>query len=359
MSDGAAEPARSPAPAVRVLVAEDEPHLGTLLEQFLAGRGHRVTLVRDGRAALAALHAHDFDVALTDVQMPGPDGLALLAAARALPLPPEVIVATGNAAGETAIRALRAGAYDAVAKPYRMAEVELLVQRAAEKRALRRAVAAARHGDERVAPCDDPALEALVERLRADAGAALPLLGEPGTGRRTMARALHVAARRPGAFVLVDLAAPSMRDQRLRLIDGTEGSPSLAQLARAGTLCVAGAGRLDRAVLEALLAQPVDELALVLLDHPDVPLGDRVGRPSVELAPLRARLAELPTLGARMATRIAGRPLRLDDGGAALLARRAWPGNLAELAAVIAAAVARAAPDVAVLAPGHLGDVAP
>jgi DNA-binding response OmpR family regulator len=126
----------------RVLVAEDEAHLGVLLEGFLAARGHRVTLVRDGRAALAALQGGDYDVALTDVQMPGLDGLALLEAARALPRPPEVIVVTGNGAGDAPLRALRAGAYDAVTKPYRMQELELRVQRAAEKRALRLTVAA-------------------------------------------------------------------------------------------------------------------------------------------------------------------------------------------------------------------------
>ncbi len=358
MSDGAAEPAR--APAVRVLVAEDEPHLGTLLEQFLAGRGHRVTLVRDGRAALAALRAHDFDVALTDVQMPGPDGLALLAAARALPLPPEVIVATGNAAGETSIRALRAGAYDAVAKPYRMAEVELLVQRAAEKRSLRRAVAAARHGDANAAPCDDPALDALTERLRADAASVLRLIGEPGTGRRTLARALHAAAGRSGAFVTVDLAAWPVSDQRVALIDGSDRRPSLAQLARSGTLCVAGAGRLDPAVLDTLTERAAGEFALVLLlDGADARIGDRTGRTAVVLAPLRARIPDLAPLAARMASRMSGRPLRLDDASVALLARRTWPGNLAELSAVVAAAVVRAATAVDALTPADLRDGAP
>lgn len=124
----------------RVLVAEDEEHLGTLLVQFLRGRGLDVTLVRDGTAALAALADGEFDAAVVDVQMPGADGYAVLAAATALARPAAVIIASGNGTRETALAALRGGAYGTVAKPYRMAEVELVVQRAVETRRLRDAV---------------------------------------------------------------------------------------------------------------------------------------------------------------------------------------------------------------------------
>lgn len=133
----------------RVLIAEDEAHLGTLLELFLVGRGCAVTLARDGREARARLDeaaaaGRGYEVAVVDVHMPGLDGLGVLRAARRLPLGPEVVLATGNATTELIQEALRLGAHDVVAKPYRMAEVELLVRRAAEVRALRRTVAAVR-----------------------------------------------------------------------------------------------------------------------------------------------------------------------------------------------------------------------
>lgn len=135
----------SDAPAApRVLVAEDEEHLGLLVAQFLRGRGLDVVLVRDGLEAADRLAGEPFDVALVDVQMPGLDGLGVLARARALPRAPEVIVATGNGANAAVAAAFSGGAYDAVAKPYRMAEVELRVRRAAEKRALRDEVEALR-----------------------------------------------------------------------------------------------------------------------------------------------------------------------------------------------------------------------
>ncbi|MGZ8469574.1 MAG: response regulator [Gemmatirosa sp.] len=325
-------------PGVRVLIAEDEAHLGTLLEQFLVGRGHTVTLVRDGRAALEALQARDYDVALTDVQMLGMDGLALLSSARALPLAPEVIVVTGNGAAETQLRALRQGAYDAVAKPYRMAEIDLLVHRAAEKRALRRALAARELADAPVVDfrTTDAALADAVARAESAARAPLLLVGEPGTGKRTLARWLHTRAGRTGAFVDLD-AAISTPDARAALA------------ARDGTLLVRRAERLAADAVAALVAAVgVPEAAHALIVAVDgaeagravarrAPFGDAV----VELPPLGERRADEPMLAERMAERWHGAPIALADDARAALAERAWPGNAAELAGVVAAAVAR------------------
>lgn len=127
--------------AGRVLVAEDEEHLGALLAQYLRGRGLDVTLVRDGAAAIDALRSGGFDAAVVDVQMPGADGFEVLAAARAAERPAEVVIASGGGTRDTALAALRGGAYGTVAKPYRMVEVELVVQRAVEVRRLRDTVA--------------------------------------------------------------------------------------------------------------------------------------------------------------------------------------------------------------------------
>jgi DNA-binding NtrC family response regulator len=329
-------------PRVRVLIAEDEAHLGTLLEQFLIGRGHDVTLVRDGRAALEALHARDYDVALTDVQMPGMDGLALLAAARALPLAPEVIVVTGNGAAETQLRALRQGAYDAVAKPYRMAEIDLLVHRAAEKRALRRALAACALADAPALPfhTTDAGLADAVARVESAPGAPLLLIGEPGTGKRTLARWLHARAGRAGPFVDLD-ASVAPPDARAALAT------------RDGTLLVRHAERLATDAVPALVAAaraPEAAHALIVaVDRVDdgrgaalrAPFGDGV----VELPRLRARPSDVPLLAERIAERMHGAPLPLAGDARAALVARDWPGNAAELAGVVAAAVARVPAD--------------
>ena len=123
---------------IRVLIAEDETHLGTILEQYMTARGFAVTIVRNGRAALEKLKTESFDVALLDIVMPELDGLEVLRQVREEPLPPEIIVITGNGTIETAIAALKLGAYDFLSKPYRMAEIDALVRRAWEKRILTR-----------------------------------------------------------------------------------------------------------------------------------------------------------------------------------------------------------------------------
>src|SRR5688572_32236296 len=125
-------------PRIKVLIAEDEEHLGNILEQFLTGRGYQVMVTRDGKAALAALRSEAYDVALLDIVMPELDGLEVLRHVQEEPNHPEVIIITGNGTIETAITAIRLGAYDYLSKPYRMAEIDVLVRRAWERRQLAR-----------------------------------------------------------------------------------------------------------------------------------------------------------------------------------------------------------------------------
>ena len=121
---------------IRVLLAEDEANLAQILGNFLSGQGHHLTTCGDGRAAIESLRTESFDVALLDIVMPDLDGLEVLRKLRDEADRPEVIIITGNGTIETAISAMKLGAYDYISKPYRMAEIDLLVRRAAEKRKL-------------------------------------------------------------------------------------------------------------------------------------------------------------------------------------------------------------------------------
>ena len=102
---------------IRILVAEDEENLAQILCTFLRGRGHYVVCVGDGKSALQAVRDEAFDVALVDIVMPEMDGLETLKHLRAEPDPPQVIIITGNGTVETAINAMKLGAYDYMAKP--------------------------------------------------------------------------------------------------------------------------------------------------------------------------------------------------------------------------------------------------
>lgn len=119
--------------AGHILIAEDEAELAGLLAQHLAALGHRVTSVRDGRSALQALRADPFDVALLDIVMPPPDGLEVLRALADDPDPPTVIVMTGQGNIDTSVQAMRLGAFAYVAKPYRMAELSVVVARSSDR----------------------------------------------------------------------------------------------------------------------------------------------------------------------------------------------------------------------------------
>jgi DNA-binding NtrC family response regulator len=107
---------------IKLLIAEDEVNLSELLQSYLEGRGHKVTVARDGRTALRILRTQPFDVALLDIVMPEMDGIEVLRHIREDPTPPECIIITGNGTVDTAIAAMRLGAYDYVSKPYRLAE---------------------------------------------------------------------------------------------------------------------------------------------------------------------------------------------------------------------------------------------
>lgn len=357
----------------RVLIAEDERHLGTLLEHYLAGRGHAVTLVADGRAALDALERTPFDVALLDVQMPKLDGVAVLRTVRAMPAPPEVIVMTGNGTVDVALTAMQHGAYDYVTKPYRMAEVDLVVVRAAERRRLEREHFA--HGLAS-AEIDDAALETVYAPLQAvldavdraaPSASALLVTGEPGTGHGSLARRFHRAsAARPDAiFVSVDAARIGA--------DAALGAADLPKLAAGGTLHVA---RIDALAHHAQDALAGALAALAALDDAGTSarlvatsardarslrlapaLASRLESLRAELPPLRARHGDVALLAERYIRRFASAsPPAMAASAVDRLVAHAWPGNVPELRAVVERAVARAADAAsAVIDIDHLG----
>src|SRR5437763_17003504 len=118
----------------RLLVVDDEKNLRLVVQRELTRQGHEVETAADGEEAWEAMEAQDFDVILCDINMPRLDGMGLL---RRLcdqnSNRPEVIMLTGQATVETAIEAMKLGAYDYLTKPYRIAELAALVEQAAEK----------------------------------------------------------------------------------------------------------------------------------------------------------------------------------------------------------------------------------
>ena len=124
--------------SIKLLIAEDEKNLGLVLQKELQRLGHQVTLVHDGEAALRAARESEFDVALLDIMMPVVGGIEVLRELRQQEQPPEVLMMTGHATVETALQAMKLGAYDYLTKPCHIRELEAILNKAYEKRQLKR-----------------------------------------------------------------------------------------------------------------------------------------------------------------------------------------------------------------------------
>jgi DNA-binding NtrC family response regulator len=361
---------------IQVLVAEDEENLAHILSTFLRGRGHHVVCVGDGKTALQAVRSEAFDVALVDIVMPEMDGLETLRHLRAEPDPPEVIIITGNGTVETAITAMKLGAYDYMAKPYRMAEIDVLVRRAWEKRQLAREN---RYLQARLSRVDATpevvtqyapmhAVLSLIERV-ATTDSPVLITGESGTGKRLLARAIHRLSARVGPLVEADsrVMAESVLDvelfghERGAFTGAIARKAGLIELAANGTLFVDDVGVLG-AKLQSKLARALEHgsffrvggtqkvdiaVRLVTSSHRDLEQAVRDGRfredllyrlnvVTVALPPLRERAVDIPLLAQHFLTHLAGPSSPGFTADAiALLQEYPWPGNIRELRNVI------------------------
>jgi DNA-binding NtrC family response regulator len=125
-------------PPFDVLVVDDEPDVLDLLAEYFRGRGARVTMVADGRAAVALLEREPsrFGLVVTDLQLPGVDGLGVLRAARQASPSCYVVIVTGYASLDSAIQAVRLGAYDYLTKPFSLGQLDVILARVQDRIAL-------------------------------------------------------------------------------------------------------------------------------------------------------------------------------------------------------------------------------
>src|ERR1700722_4470160 len=127
---------KTPQGGLRILFAADEAHLRELVKMELTRLGYEVTVCPDGNAAIRALEKGSYDAALLDLRMPGLTGIEVLGKIRQLSPETQVIILTGQAPVDPAVQALRLGAFDYLTKPCKWAELEVILNRVAERRDL-------------------------------------------------------------------------------------------------------------------------------------------------------------------------------------------------------------------------------
>jgi DNA-binding NtrC family response regulator len=357
----------------RLLVVEDEANLRLVIQKELQRLGYRVQVAPDGEAALRKLEESNVDVLLSDINMPKMDGMELLRRLHERPNPPEVIMLTGHATVETAIEAMKLGAYDYLTKPYRIAELDVLVKQAAEKRRLRVDNVRLRQQLERQSSVPEIVFASsvmreavrLVERV-APSEASVLITGESGTGKELIAQAVHrLSNRSEGSFIDLNCAAfqESLLESELfgyeaGAFSGAKGRKlGLIELADGGTLFLDEITELPTQLQSKLLraietrtffrvggVRKVEvnvRIVAATNRNIDTVVNDgafradllyRVNGIQISLLPLRERVEDIEPIAAHLLRQLAGpnAPQLTGDALDALRAYR-WPGNVRQL----------------------------
>jgi len=378
----ASDPPPADAYAPTVLVVDDEPSNRASIEKIFQRDGMRVITADGAKRALDVVRQHRVDVVLTDLMMPGVSGLELLRALKQLAPDTEVVLMTAYGTVETAVQAMREGAYDFVEKPLKRMTVVKSVRKAAERRSLVRENRTLKQELRRLAHREiigsSPALRRVLDitAQAAPSSATVLVLGESGTGKELLARSIHdQSGRAKGSFVAVNCAAIPETILEAELFGHERGAFTGALARREGRFAKAAAGTLFLDEIGELSPSVQVKLLRVLQEGEYEPIGGDTVRADVRVVaatnkdlraevaagrfredlfyrlnviaitapPLRARREDVPLLvdhflGVYCAKN--QRP-RLDTPRDVLdvLTAYSWPGNVRELENVIERAV--------------------
>ncbi|MDR1298034.1 MAG: sigma-54 dependent transcriptional regulator [Deltaproteobacteria bacterium] len=235
-----------------VLIVDDEEHIRKIMAIMLGKRGHRCRTAASGPEALELVGRESFDVVFTDLNMPGMDGLGLLARLRSLAPETMVIMVTAFASVDTAIRAMKEGAYDYIAKPFSDEEIGLVLEKALERgrlvdenRRLKREIGERR--DASLFLGHSPAITKVFDIIAkvAETKATVLITGESGTGKELAARSIHQnGPRSERPFVAVNCGAVPRNLMESEFFGHVRGAFTGADKAKTGLVAEADGGTL-------------------------------------------------------------------------------------------------------------------
>ncbi len=368
----------------RVLIVDDDPEIADVLSALLKKDGHEVMVCASGGTAVSAGREERFDVVLADIRLPDMDGMAVLRAFQESSPESAVILMTAFGTVETAIQAIKAGAYDYVPKPFKLDEVRIAVERALERKHLLhenrryRQELRGKYRLENVVGASGPMLEIFKTAARvAPTKSTVLIQGESGTGKELIARTIHHNSdRAQGPFVTMDCGALAetlleselFGHERGAFTGATALKRGLFEVGRGGTCFLDEIGDVSSAVQARLLrvlqeheikrvggTEPIkvdvrviaatnkNLEALVKASKFREDLFYRLSVVTLTLPPLRERVSDIPLLAEfflRKNAREAGKAVeRIAPETIALLTAHAWPGNVRELEHAIERAV--------------------
>ena len=359
----------------RILVVDDRLDMAEMVADGLSEHGFESRAISDVAQASAQLSLGTHDALVTDLRIPGSDGLELLALSRSVAPDSPVIVMTAFSDIDTAIESIRRGAYHYLTKPFKVEELVLFLRRALDEAAIRReakALRSALSSSRSDLVGDSPAMRDVLDLVRrvADSRAPVLLLGETGTGKGLIARAIHAESSRASEpFVAVNCAAIPETLLESELFGHVKGAFTGASADRVGLFAQAQHGTLFldeiaelSAPLQAKLLHVLEtgqvravgsdrerrvDARVIAATHRDLrrrvadnafreDLLYRLDVVSIEIPALRARLRDLPHLIEHFLPRALSRntrssPLHFSRAAMDALSRYAWPGNVREL----------------------------
>ncbi len=363
-------------PGGRILVVDDEPDMATGLQQYLSRLGYRVRTAGDAETTVGMLEEEPYDLVLTDLMLPEASGLELLERIKEDWPDTFVILFTGYATVETAVQAIRKGAFDYIPKPFTPQQLEVVVNRAFrqkiladENRNLKRQIRA-KFSFDKLIGCSQAMkrIHALLARI-AQTDASVLVCGESGTGKELIARALHANSRRQNKpFVPLDCAALPINLLESELFGYEKGAftgavssrAGLLEAAHGGTFFMDEIGELDPAMQVKLLrvlqerqfrriggAKQISvDVRFIAATNRDLQeavsrgefredLYHRLNVIQVWLPPLRERDGDIPLLANHFlqihAERLGKPGLQLTPRALKALEAYRWPGNVREL----------------------------